>query len=280
MTAFPLASIPDTEVRTLWSSVVGEEYLISVAFPFHYADHPEQRYPVIFVLDGNFTFGLATEMVRMMNLRVPFCNELPDALIVGIGYPLDGSVAEVYNQVAHRRLRDFLSVADSAAEKAMQDAFPIANPLAAGGADRFLQFIVQELLPFIEDRYRADSADRTLLGMSWGGTFALYVLFHQPQLFQRYVAASPDLAGNNESTLAYARDAVQLPASRPIRLHIAYGEREWDDAYRQRYLAPLVSVLESRRDEGLTLTQQIVPNGTHCAVAAPAFQAGLVAVFA
>ncbi|HEX9386302.1 MAG TPA: hypothetical protein VF918_08280, partial [Anaerolineales bacterium] len=62
MANLPLASIPATEVRTLQSSAVGQEYLISVALPFHYAERPERTYPVIYVLDANQFFGMVVEM--------------------------------------------------------------------------------------------------------------------------------------------------------------------------------------------------------------------------
>jgi len=50
MTTFPLATIPATDVRVLQSSVANQEYLISVALPFHYDEQPDKIYPVIYVL--------------------------------------------------------------------------------------------------------------------------------------------------------------------------------------------------------------------------------------
>jgi hypothetical protein len=105
---FPLASIPATEVRLVHSAVAQQDYLISVALPFHYAEHAEKVWPVIYLLDANLYFGLVVDMVRAMNIRVAFCNELPDAFIVGIGYPVTGSLAEMLHQVMHLRLRDFV----------------------------------------------------------------------------------------------------------------------------------------------------------------------------
>lgn len=278
MTNFPLASIPATEVRTLRSSAVDQEYLISVALPFHYHDYPEKTFPVIYVLDANLFFGMVVETVRAMNIRVPFCNELPDAIIVGIGYPADGSLAEIHAQVMHLRMRDFLPVADEGAERFIQETFPIPNRVASGGAHRFLQFIPQQLVPFIESEYRADAADRTLLGHSWGGLFALYTLFHQPHMFQRHVVVSPDLPYGNGVVLDYERKYAEQHDSLAARLYLAYGELEVDD-YQLPFLKPFLSGLESRQYAGLTLIHQTIANCTHCAAVAPAFQAGLMAVF-
>jgi hypothetical protein len=267
MTTFPLASIPATEVRVLHSVVANQEYLISVALPFGYTEHPEKTYPVIYVLDANLYFGMVVDMVRAMNIRVPFCNELPDAFIVGIGYPVAGSLAESLHQVMHLRARDFTPVREEETEQFMQKYFPIPNyPIVSGNEARFLQFIQQELAPLIEANYRADAADRTLLGHSMAGNFALYTLFRQPHLFQRYVAVSAFLVSDDEQKYAEHHDSL------PVRLHLV-GE----EGTRSHHESS-VNLLESRRYAGLTLTHQVI-GCTHCAVVAPAFQAGLVAVF-
>ncbi len=272
MAAFPLASIPATEVRTLRSSAADQEYLVSVALPFRYAEHPEKSYPVVYVLDANLFFGMVVEMVRAMNVRVPFCDELPDAMIVGIGYPAEGSLAESHAQVMHLRMRDLTPARDEGAEKFIQEHFPIPSPLASGGAARFLQFIHQELIPLIEAEYRADPADRTLMGHSWGGLFALYTLFHQPSLFQRYVVVSPELTFGYEQKYAEQHDSL------PVRMYLSSGERELNEEELARFNS-FIGVLESRQYAGFTLTYQIIANCTHCAVVPPAFQAGLVSVF-
>ena len=134
MTRFPLASLPATEARSLHSAAVSQDYRLSVALPFHYEDRPDRTYPVIYVLDADLFFGMVVEMVRAMNIRVPFCNELPDALIVGIGYPTSGSLAERHAQVMHLRMRDFLPTRDEGAEQFIHETFPVEVRVASGGA--------------------------------------------------------------------------------------------------------------------------------------------------
>ncbi len=275
MSNFPLASIPDTEVHTLRSSVTAQEYLISVALPFHYHTRPEQTYPVIYVLDYNLYFGMVVEMVREMNLRVPFCKELPDAIIVGIGYPTSGSLAESHAQVMHLRMRDFLSERDEGAEQFIQEHFPVRNTVMSGGAQRFLQFIHQELTPWVESQYRIDATDRTVMGHSWGGSFALYTLFRHPQLFQRYVVVSPGLPFDDEIEYSQKHDSL------PVRMYLAFGEAEgdakMDEEGRSKFNA-FIGSLNARQYVGFRLNHQVIANCTHCAVVAPAFLAGLLAV--
>ncbi len=276
MSNVPQASIPATEVRVLHSTVANQDYLISVALPFHYEEHSAKRYPVIYVLDGNLYFGMVVDMVRAMNIRVDLCNELPDAFIVGIGYPVEGSLLERLHQVMHLRMRDFSAVRDEGAEQWIQEQFPVPTPGVTGDAARFLQFIQQELVPMIESEYRADSAGRILLGHSWAGEFALYMLFKQPHLFQHYVVASAYLNLDNEQNYAQHHDNL------PIRLHLVQdvvGDIPDPNNEDHSRFTSFVTTLESRRYTGLRLTHQFIPNSTHCAMVAPAFQAGLVAVF-
>ena len=270
MTSLPSASIPATEVRVVHSEVAQQDYLISVALPFQYGEDSDRSWPAIYVLDANLYFGLVVDMVRAMNIRVDFCNELPDAFVVGIGYPVDGSLSEMLHRVMHLRLRDFMRAREVEAEQFIQEHFPFPSPIPSGNAGPFLQFLQQELIPLIEANYRADAADRTLLGHSWGADFALYALFESPELFRRYVVASPGPNLEDEQNYAAHHDSL------PVRMHLVMEDMKDEDV---EWLGSFVSRLESRHYSGLALTHQVIPNTTHCAVVPPAFQAGLVAVF-
>jgi predicted alpha/beta superfamily hydrolase len=270
MTGFLPASIPATEVRVVHSDVAKQDYLVSVALPFHYGEGSDRSWPAIYVLDANLYFGLVVDMVRAMNIRVDFCNELPDALVVGIGYPVDGSLAQMLHQVMHLRLRDFMRAREREAEQFIQQHFPIPDPIPSGNAGPFLQFLQEELMPLIEVDYRADPADRTLLGHSWGADFALYSLFQNPHLFRRYVVASPEPNLEDENYYAAHHDSL------PVRMHLIAEDMKDEDVQR---LESFVDRLESRHYSGLALTHQVIPQTTHCAMVPPAFQAGLVSVF-
>ncbi len=211
-------------------------------------------------------------MVRAMNIRVPFCNELPDAIIVGIGYAVTGSPIESFHQVMHLRARDFTKVREEEAEQFMQEYFPIQNyPIISGNGAQFLQFIEQELVPLIESEYQADPANRTLLGHSMGGNFALSTLFQQPQLFQRYVVADALLDPADQQHYAEHHDSL------PVRLHLVIDDKLSNEDMAR--FKSSIATLESRGYAGFTVTHQIITNCTHCAVVPPAFQVGLVAVF-
>ena len=238
----PPAFIPATHTRIVNSILAKDDYLISVALPFHYEERSGELWPVIYVLDGNMHFNMVVDMVRFMNIRVDFCNELPDAVVVGIGYPVTGALAEMHHRVMHHRvmhlrMRDFVLSRDRGGEKFMQEHFPLGTTIPSGNGLAFMEFIRQELIPMIESDYAADPADRTLIGHSYGANFALYTLFHHPQLFQRCVAASFDALLDDEEKFAEKNDTL------PVRLHMI-----WEGLTEEALAGPrsLVNQLASR----------------------------------
>ena len=270
MTTLANASIPGTEVRTITAQSNQQEYRISVALPSSYPTHPERSYPAIYLPDAYFYFGMVTELTRVMVL----CEEFPETIVVGIGYPMHEPLAEVTKEVRRLRFRDLTPVNDPA---------ETWHGEPGGGAPAFLTFIQSELIPLIEREYRADPAARVLAGHSAGGLFALYVLFHQPDLFAGYSIASVGLDYSNKVIFAYEEAFAEGRTSLPLKLHFGIGDREepgdhpMDSEYYRDFFQ-LIERLESRKYEGLSLIKHIAENCNHCASTAPTFQAGLQAV--
>ena len=268
MTTIVNASIPGTEVHAITAHSIKQEYRISVALPSSYAANPERSYPTIYLPDAYFYFGMVTELTRVMVL----CGEFPETIVVGIGYPMHEPLDEVTKEVQRLRIRDLTPVPDASYG---------SDGEQGGGAPAFLTFIQSELIPLIEREYRADSAARVLAGHSGGGLFALYVLFHQPNLFAGYSVASPPVDWGNRVTLAYEAEFAEGRKSLPVKLYLGIGDHEDPDPtdsefYRNFF--QLIECMESRRYEGLSLTKHIVENCNHCASTASTFQAGLQAV--
>ncbi|MEO1082717.1 MAG: alpha/beta hydrolase-fold protein, partial [Acidobacteriota bacterium] len=61
-----------------------------------------------------------------------------------------------------------------------------------GGADAFLRFLGDELVPHVEASYRTQPF-RLLVGHSFGGLFALHAMATQPDLFGAILSISPSL---------------------------------------------------------------------------------------
>lgn len=61
------AVIKGTETLLLRSEHTSQEYLISLGLPHLYPDEPDKKWPVVYLLDANYYFGMVTDMVRSMS---------------------------------------------------------------------------------------------------------------------------------------------------------------------------------------------------------------------
>lgn len=270
-------TIPNTEVRSLPSSIIDQEYQIFVAFPDGY-DASDKTYPVLYALDANGFFGTVTETVRMLQVL----QELPEMLIVGIGYH-----AESFVQTSGIRVRDLTPTEDGAWLEAMLRLRPGLAADGSGGAHNFLRFIQEELIPFVQANYRADPDDAAIAGYSFGGLFSLYALFHAPGTFHRYLIGSPSIWWDPKAVFeyeaGYARDHSDLPA----RVFLSAGTLE--ESMPQPFRGPpaafvsnvqsLATRLQGRGYQRLDLNIHVFEGETHVSGPPSAISRGLRAVF-
>ncbi|MEW6754016.1 MAG: alpha/beta hydrolase-fold protein [Candidatus Latescibacterota bacterium] len=249
--------LKNVEEFTLHSDSVGINYQILVALPPQYSS-PDSAFPVIYNLDSDITFGMMTDISRMLRLDA----EIPATILVGIAY----------NQPEEEWRRNRNRDLTPAAVEWNKDG---------GGAHAFLAFIHHELVPAIEKRYRTKPGDRTISGASYAGLFALYALLADPDLFQRYLAAVPTV-GYGERHLYRMEEA--LAAERhdlPARVFIS-AEGSVDDVDYVRYWSEIwdfTARLRGRQYPGLHLRTVIYDGETHAQAQPRSFTAGLKYLF-
>lgn len=278
MTAEP-ATVLASETHLMESQHTGRKYRITIGLPLGYYRSPGEgwpfndtpaKWPVVYVLDGNWYFGMVTDIIRPM----AWCGSTTDAIVVGIGYPEDQGPIEAFRESFTRRDHDLTPIRDEAVAQSMEQAHK--RPVPNGDALHFHQFIKNELIPFIEQSYRADPARRILVGHSYGGIFALFGLFETPDLFHSLIIGSPTLSYGNrfmfEREEAFAQEHKQLPAR--VYLYAAELEEALDDTTLTDTLR-LAVILQSRHYEGFSLVKHVFRDQNHCEVVAPGFQAGL-----
>ncbi|GGA76666.1 hypothetical protein GCM10011369_18200 [Neiella marina] len=164
---YPLYQLGNVHIRTMTTELTSNgDYELHIRLPAGYHQNTTKHYPVVYYLDAYWHTPLINSVIG----GLVYDGKMPDVIAVGIGYP--GPNAN-YNQL---RERDYIPAADADANT---------------GAKAFLSFIEQQLIPYIEDNFRADPTRRALVGNSYGGLFALYSLLHKPDLFQMHIAATP-----------------------------------------------------------------------------------------
>ena len=196
------------------SRVLNERKTIVVIPPYNYKDRPDEKFPVVYVLDpGNnlfATFGIVNYYSDMLKI-------MPRMIIVGI--------------VSNDRERDYLPT-------------PSEEQPTGGGAGKFLQFINSELVTLIDSTYRTNS-ERSIIGHSAGGLFAIYALENQPELFDSFICIDPSLWYDDKSCVR--KLPTFLKNNRDIKKSIFISlsnEKEMG-------VFPFMEVLETYAPEGL-----------------------------
>jgi len=246
-------SIPDTEVRSLKSSLNGDEYKIFVALPAGYAES-DKTYPTLYGLDPHFAFGMTSEITRLL----AFGEELPQLIHIGIGFSGTDKDTESYQ---------------------MKNYVPKGNldEPGSGGAEDFLRFIREDLIHFMVSEYRADPADRCFMGSSLGGIFGLYSLFRHSDTFQRYIIGSPWMEGDNPHALKFETEYATNHSDLPAQVFIGAGSLEPEFVVNN--LLKLEKAFQNRNYPNLRLQTHIFEGETHLSVLPYNISRGLKVVY-
>jgi len=88
------------------------------------------------------------------------------------------------------------------------------------------RFLLEDVTAFLAGRAPLDPADRALFGHSFGGLFALWLLFTRPDAFRHWIAASPAITWEESFLLDHL--ARFDPGAHAPRVHLSAGEWEGD----------------------------------------------------
>lgn len=246
--AVPPVTLPFTELRSLTSTVIGQQFDLLVRLPDDYATSGKS-YPVLYVLDG-WHFPL---VAFLANNNV-YSGKMRPVIMVNLSYP-----AGVNPKVP--RARDFTPTKFTERE------------VNSGGAAAFLKFLADEVIPYVDKTYRTIPTDRGLLGHSYGGLFALYALEDRPDLFQRIVAASP-VAGWDHRFLFKRAKAKLAHVATPVRLDLSAA-----DANDVTGVPEFEKLLASIDTGKLVHRFTLYPGENHNSIRLASFPAGLYWVY-
>ena len=271
---YPSVTLERTEVRTLHSENIDQDYELLISLPRSY-NLNNSSYPVMISLDAYINFLIVKGCVD--GFTSPF-QLMPEVILVGISYGGDES-----NSLAKwiaGRTRDLTPNQNSATEeyykKFITDRGYDSVDVQTGGASLFLDFIRQELLPYIDSNYRTDLENKMLFGASFGGLFALYTIFHAPDTFNKYLVESPSIQYNNGIALAYESDYAKHHADLYADIFMCAGELEGEHSTNVRKMEEL---LLSRNYQHLYLKTVIFEQEGHMSCAPAAISRGLLELF-
>jgi predicted alpha/beta superfamily hydrolase len=241
-------TVPDAQRWTVTSRASGDRYVLSVMLP-RGADTAVAR-PLLLILDGTEDFALAAAITDITRAE---CDLKTAPLLVAVS---DGARIDA---PGNRRGRDYTPTRSA-----------VSWAQGEGGAPAFLQFVRDDLLPFIIAQFRV-TTDRTLFGYSYGGLFAAFALLEEPQLFTRWILGSPSTFYDSSIVVRRTAQATAPIDLRP-RVLLTAGQRErWAVEGNRDYLA----ALRRRFGEVATIDTVVFPGVGHAMGKVEAMQRGL-----
>lgn len=264
-------ALPRSTLVPLAARSNGLDYVLYVRLPLRHADEPGTRWPVICTLDADYSFAIAANHLEHLADRM---NQAPHAVLVSIAYP------GVYPDMRRYRL------------ERTRDYTPFAFPDGgygpefqkhSGGGPAFLEFLVREVMPLVNRRFRGDAADWTLAGHSYGGLFAAWVFQQHPDAFRRYLAVSPSLWYANKWLIERERAGRVAKPAREQRLYLAIGEWEEQPAIGRSMVSEtkeFFDLVRARADPRVQVQHRMFVDETHASIFPAAFSTGIRHLFA
>jgi predicted alpha/beta superfamily hydrolase len=171
------------------SAVLNEDRTIMISLPDGYNVNTK-KYHILYMVDGQWNFNHTAQTVGWISDK----GIIPQTIVVGI-------------HTGENRERDLTPTQNK------------ENKLG-GGADKFYEFIKEELIPFIDKNYRTYNY-RVLGGVSMGGLFVMHAFVSDPQIFTAYLALSPSMWWDNRIMLNKTEDYLSKNPKLHNHLHVA-----------------------------------------------------------
>lgn len=180
--------------------------IVSVYLPPGYDDHPDRRYPVFYMQDGQNLF----EAERAFG---------------GNPWRIDDAANRA---IGDRKAQPMIIAGvDHAGEARIHEYTPTFDETKkiGGGAAKYADYLVNKLKPMIDATYRTNGQSATG-GSSLGGLVALYLALTRPDVFSGAAVMSPSVWWHGQSVLQF----VDSFGGDPPKLWVDIGLREGTEA--------------------------------------------------
>lgn len=182
--------------------------LITVYLPAGYDERQEQRYPVLYMQDGQNLFDPQRSYIPGQHWQL---QEAADAAI------------------GERTAAPMIIVGvDHAGPARIDEYTPTPDPKHKGGgrAAEYAKFLIETVKPEIDKRYRTIPDQTAVGGSSLGGLVSLYLVLKHPDVFKSAAVMSPSVWWNDRAIL----QEVDAYAGPPPRIWLDIGGREGAEA--------------------------------------------------
>jgi predicted alpha/beta superfamily hydrolase len=191
------------DVHLIHSRVLNQDRHIYINVPKLDSAEINNALPVLYLLDGENHFHILSAYIEYLS----HWKVIPPMIVVGIV-----SVDRVKDLTPTNSLNNFDGEADP-------------NYKTSGGNEQFFNFIQQELMPYIENNYKA-SPFKIFAGHSFGGLTAINCMLMRPDMFDAYIAISPSLWFGNKYVLRLAEKKLSDLSLKGKKMFYSVGNED------------------------------------------------------
>ncbi len=224
---------------SIYDKEIDDTFVIHLLLPPNYDS--SKKYPMIVMTDGIWRLNDHLELRKLMKQ-----GEINPVITVSIGYPNGYDYLKI-------REREFLKDPES-----------------------YLHFIIDNLIPYLSQKYPVDSEDMTLAGHSYGGYWAFYALFNSDTIgkntFKNYFIGSPSFQAStgNENIASFEEAYHSRNKQLDCNVYVTVGGLE--HPYFIRPITDFTDLLKKRKYDGLNLTYKIIDKYNHENVYGPSIK--------
>ena len=246
--------IPDS----INSTVLNEVRHIKILIPASYKKYELKKYPVTYILDGNFLLHSTSGMIEYMSKT----GQIPEMIVVYVSNT--------------NRTRDFTPSKTNINYEGEDDV----SLKDSGGGKYFLKFLNKELIPYIDNNYRTN-AFNTLIGRSFGGLIGGYDYMQNESEIDRYLLIDPSFWWNEQFVINQI-DRVELSDLNNKKVYIACSDNFKYSNYIEEMRNSQNLFYTKLKDKGVTISNikiDYFEDDTHGTVTIPSLHKGLLYIF-
>lgn len=239
------------------SKELQQEREILIYTPKNYDESKFSYYDVIYVFDSQNRefFDYVHSVISFLS------NTSKNFIVVGI-------TSTYIEKLNYARNNDLLPYPKNTNPKDFYNGY-------SGNANNFLSYVKKEVVPYIESNYRTLN-HRTAVGHSLSASFIVYAMLNETNLFDNYIAISPNFSFDKERLVADIKQFDYAKIKSNKFLYISHANeaqnwKEWKPAREKVYSF----LQDSLKTDKLKVVIKDYSTETHWSTFAPSFNTAI-----
>jgi predicted alpha/beta superfamily hydrolase len=222
--------------------------MIRVYLPVGYQES-NKHYPVLYMHDGQNVFEDEGAIKGVSLGLKDYLDENKMEIIV---------IAIDQNTEGEARINEYCPWVNGAIAERINGQ----QSLSGGKGEQYLDFIVNELKPLIDSKYRTLVNQTSMAGISLGALISTYAACRYPHIFKRIAAISPGFYRNQEELEIFVRNS-DLSAIERFYMDFGTNEIGDDQELNNDFTEMIQSIYEILRSKIADTHYQTIENGEH-----------------